>query len=299
MKRLKAVKKAGWPAILGLLSLFGAAEQAVAGNMEAKVYAVTTWNGGCSGSTRTWWDNMADAWYNEITDSGFSFLGFCLSGHCNDAYRKDGRLVDGNLINSLFADSSVVRWGQDHNHVDEADAALVALHGGESGDVYFGAVRVNEPGDGDCSMRRDEMKLGNNDLEFLHLSSCQSMDDNQWKSWWQAFNGLHQVDGFHGLMWIGSGLVNDYEDFADDSFDVSISEAWLDNMYVANISGNDDQCPVAYGVGSTTSDLWNRIGNERYDLIYSDPAKIGYWGTTYIGGCDPAAETVIGSDKTN
>ncbi len=266
---------------------------------EAKMYAVTTWNAGCGGATRTWWDNMADAWYDEITNSGFSLWGWCLWGHCGEAFSRDGRQVNGNIVNSQFADASVVAWGNDTANMDEGDAVLVAWHGSESGNIYQGSMRVNEAGGGNCTLRRDEMEAGDSDLEFLHLSSCQSMDDNQWGSWWQAFNRLHQIDGFHGLMWIGSGLVNDYEDFADDAFDTTIANAWLDNMYVPNISGSDDQCPVAYAVGANSSDTWNRIGTERYNHVHSDPTTIGYWGVVFISGCDPAAETVINSDRSN
>lgn len=284
--------------IVGLVSILSFPQIANAAR-EAKVYAITTWNASCGGSTRNWWDDMADAWYNEITDTGFSFFGLCLSGHCHDAYSRDGKQYDGNIVNSLFADKSVVAWGRDDINLDEADAALVAWHGSESGNVYRGSMRVNEAGEGDCSLRQDEMKLGNQDLEFLHLSSCQSMDDNQWSTWWKAFNGLHQVDGFHGFMWIGSSLVNDYKDFADDAFDTSIAEAWLDNLYVPNISGSDDQCPVAYGVGASVDDLWNRMNHERYDYVMSDPKTFSYWGAIYISGCDPANETVIGSDTSS
>jgi hypothetical protein len=265
---------------------------------EAKSYAITTWNAGCAGSTRNAWDNMADAWYDEITDKGFSLFGWCLSGHCADAFSRDGQQVNGNLVNSQFADRSVVGWGNDHNHMDEGDAALIALHGFESGNNYGGRVRVNEAGGGDCNIMRSEMEAGDQDLEFLHLSSCQSMDDNQWSSWWQGLGRLHQVNGFHGLMWIGSGLVSDYEDFADDAFSSTIADSWLDNMYIPNIQGDDDQCPVSYAVGTNSSDTWNRIGTERYNNVHSDPSSIGYWGVTFISGCDPQAETVINSDRS-
>lgn len=297
LKSINISKK--WLAVVGALGCLAVSYiPAAQAQEEAKVYAVTTWNGGCSGSTRTWWDDMANAWYDEVTDSGFSIFGWCITGHCGKAYSRDGRTVDGNIVNSLFADSGVVGWGRDSSNLDEGDAALVAWHGSESGNVYQGSLRVNEAGDGDCTLRQDEMRLGNDDLEFLHLSSCQSMDDNQWGTWWRAFSGIHQVDGFHGLMWIGSGMVDDYEDFADDAFDTSIAEAWLDNLYIRRVSGNDDQCPVAYGVGSTVSDLWNRMNHERYDYVMSDPVTFNYWGAIYITGCDPANETVVGSDSS-
>lgn len=287
--------RVGWALAVLAVVLGGRLAEA----QEAKVYAVTTWNAGCSGGTRDAWDDMADAWYDEVTDSGFSLFGWCLWGHCDEAYSRDGRLVNGGMVNSMFADASEVAFGNDSAHVDEADAALVAWHGAESGNVYLGSMRVNELGSGDCTLRRDEMELGDWDLEFLHLSSCQSMDDNQWSTWWQAFGGAHQVDGFHGLMWIGSGLVGDYGDFADDAFDTTIADAWLDNMYRPDISGSDDQCPVAYAVGANSADTWSRIGSERYSHVLSDPTNIGYWGVVFIGGCDPAAETVINTNTSN
>lgn len=260
---------------------------------EAKMYAVTVWDAGCGGATRNWWDNMADAWYNEITNNGWNFFGWCISGHCGDAYSKDGRQVNGNIVNSQFADIDEVAWGNDTLHLDEGDAVMVAWHGSESGNVYQGSMRVNEAGGGDCALRRDEMEIGDSDLEFLHLSSCQSMDDNQWSSWWRAYGRAHQVDGFHGWMWIGSGRVNDYRDFADDAFSDTIANSWLDNMYVPNISGDDDQCPVAHAVGANSADMWNRIGTEQYDNVHSDPSSIGYWGVTWITPCDPAAADEI------
>jgi hypothetical protein len=112
----------------------------------------------------------------------------------------------------------------------------------------------------------------------------------------------HQVDGFHGLMWIGSSLVGDYEDFSDDSFGGSISDAWLDNMYYSNSFGTnnvDDQCPVAFAVGSNGTDAVNRLHNERYDNVFSDPPHSTttgagtIWATTYISGCDPQGENTI------
>jgi hypothetical protein len=258
---------------------------ALADHLEAKMYGVTVWDGGCGGSTRNSWDDMGQAWYDVMGDSSWYFKKF--------------KLANGNIINSKFADATKVSWGSDSSYLDDADAAILFWHGSENGDVYQGSMRVNESGDGNCTLREDEMDLGDSDLEFLVLSSCQSMDDNQWKQWWKSFKGLHQLDGFHGLMWIGSGFVGDYEDFAEDAFDGPMSDAWLDNLYDTDIGDdNVDQCPVAYGVGNGSTDLWNRMDHERYDNIFSDPTTFTKWGATFIIGCDPAAETVVNSDKS-
>ena len=261
--------------------------------LEAQLYAITTWNAGCSGSTRNSWDDMGDEWYDAITDDDPTWWW----GHGSEAYSRDRRQVNGNIADSWFTDTSLASFGNDRTYLDEGDAVMICTHGAESSGRWFGRMRINEAGSGNCNAWQGHMELGDLDLEFLHLSSCQSLDDNQWSSeWLDSFNGLHQVDGFHGLMWIGSSLEDDYEDFADDAFDCSIADAWLDNMYRPNISGSDDQCPVAYATGSTEGDLLNRLGNERYDNVYSDPTSPNWWGAMYIGGCDPANEDVCGDD---
>jgi hypothetical protein len=272
--------------------------------LEAKMYAVTTWDAGCSGGTRSSWDDMVRAWYNETTNAGTSFFGWCISGHCGDAYTKAGSLVDGNVVNSYFADASRVAWGKDITHLDGADAVMIGLHGSDVNNGWSGSMRVNEAGDGDCSTRTAEMEIGDTDLEFLHLSSCQSMEDNQWSTWEKSMAGAHQVDGFHGLMWIGTGLIGDYEDFGDDAFGGAISDAWIDNHYYSNSFGTnnqDDQCPVAFAVGSSANDVLHRLSTERYNHVYSDPPKSGLtgsgtiWAATYIAGCDPQGEDTIGN----
>lgn len=272
--------------------------------LEAKMYAVTTWNAGCSGSTRSSWDDMADAWYDDITNAGTNIWGWCISGHCSDAYSRDGRMVNGNMVNSYFADATRVSFGNDGPHLDDGDAVLVAMHGADVNNGWSGSLRVDEAGSGDCKIRTAEMEIGDSDLEFLHLSSCHSMDDNMWGNWEKSMAHAHQIDGFHGLMWIGSGLVSDYADFSDDAFGGSIADAWLDNLYYNNAFGTgnvDDQCPVAFAVGSNATDAQTRLLNERYDYVYSDPPHSTttgagtIWATTYIAGCDPQDENTIGN----
>lgn len=274
--------------------------------LEAKMFAITTWTSTCSGGTRSAWDDMCKAWYDEITDCGFSLFGWCLWGHCDECYSRDGSMVNGSISPALFADDTLVSWGLDKYYLDEADAAIICLHGGDSSGKWVGLTRYKSGSNGDCYIKAiDEMTVGDYDLEFLHLSSCHSMDDNMISSAWQYFSRsgssriLHQVDGFHGCMWIGSSFISDYEDFADDAFSMNIGLAWMENMYRENIKGQYTQCPVAYAVGKNAEDCFDRLFNERYDNVYSDPTSIGYYCYYYYPNCDPDCESAFGSDTSN
>jgi hypothetical protein len=281
-----AVASLGW----ALLS----ASPALAANREAKMFAITQWTTECSGGTRDSWDDMARGWYDEVTDHG--------------VFYKDGAYVNGTMSRGRFCDPDAPTNTScaDDSYLDDADAAIIALHGSDSSNHWAGSLRVKDAS-GQCMLdaaegaSSDDLFAGDVDLEFLHLSSCFSMDDDNINSSWRMFqdgdsakNGqrLHQVDGFHGIMWISSGRVDDYEDFADDAYDVSIRTAWLDNMYDDDAGSNsDEQCPVALSVGSTPTDALNRLRGERYNNIYSDPGDIHGWAYGFFEGCDPASET--------
>ena len=160
---------------------------------EVKLFAITRWDAGCPDGQRDWWDDMGDAWYNELTSHW--------------PYIQDGRFINGNMADSWFTDSDIVWWGNDHTYADEADVCMICLHGTDdppswmNGDIgrWNGLVRIDETGPGNCLSSQADMAFGDLDLEFLHLSSCHSLDDNQWFfEWASSFEGLHQVDGFHG-----------------------------------------------------------------------------------------------------
>ena len=275
------------------LALLGAAVSLFLGTAadaqerEAKMIAITTWDAGCSGSTRSSWDNMADAWYNEIT-------GFWLLPQWS--WTKSGRRVNGSIVESDFVDCGSHAWGNDCNRTDDADAVLVALHGGNASDNHrwFGVVRVDEAGTGDCLAWQGRMEFGDGDMEFLLLSSCYSMDR---EDWWSEWNSLHQIDGFHGLMWIYSWLPDYYEDFAFDAFFVGMADAWLDNLYIPDINNGYDQCPVARNVGVNSSDSLTRMNLERYSFVFNDPPGLNASSRNhrarYIVGCDPKGKEAL------
>lgn len=267
---------------------------------EAHMYAITHWIDECPAGDRAYWDDMCDAWYDEITDCGFTLFGWCLWGHCGTCFSKDRSIIDDDIRPSLFAEETLFSWARDRTYLDEGDAAMICLHGGDDGGYWQGKCRKKS--DGDCYINaRTELRVGDYDLEFLHLSSCHSLDDNMIPNAYNLFRTgtggiLHQLDGFHGCMWIGSSFPSDYEDFADDAFDMSIGLAWMENMYRTNINGQYTQCPIAYAVGRDCSDCINRLTTERYNNMYSDPTSIGCYCYYYYPGCDPDCESTFGSD---
>lgn len=284
---------AGIAAVLLAVGMARAAEP-VAAEKGALVRVITRWDAGCDASNRSDWDDMVRAWYNDITDDDAPG-----DGHGDKAYLHDGFYQNGNIVDSDFTDLVLVPWGLDHldDHVDEPDVAMIALHGGEDPDDlrWRGKVRVDEPGAGNCRAYQGEMSFGETDLEFLHLSSCHSMDQDDWVQarWGTSFAGLHQVNGFHGIMWISDWYSDRYEEFSDDAFDDPISEEWVESHYDGAFwPGEFDHCPVSRGVGSTRNDVWNRMDHEEYDNVFSDPAN-DWWGVVYIEGCDPKDDPAL------
>ncbi len=265
-------------------------------NKEAVVRVVTRWDaGGCNQNTVDAWDNMVKKWYDEITDTGNTPW-----GHAGKAWVRDGFYHNGNIVDSDFTDDDLVDWGNDDgaDRLDEPDAIMIALHGIDpNNDSWYGAVRVDEPGTGNCNATMENMKLGNGDLEFLHFSSCESMNQESWLQWADVYYGLHQIDGWHGLMWISTSYNGRYRRFADDAFNISIAESWIDNHYdnAWEAWQEHDHCPVAHGVGTSQSSASARLGNEEYDWVYSDLShgSIGYVMVFAIVGCDPDSEGPI------
>src|SRR5262249_32548834 len=140
-------------------------------------------------------------------------------------------LVDGNMTRDRFCDpDSGLSGCKDYKYIDSGEAVMIGLHGSEVGHHWEGLMR--KPGsDGSCHIDAPEspgdgagLFLGDMDAMFFHFSSCHSMDDDDMPNKWRLFedpmdspgNGrrLHQADGFHGMMGIGSTYDPDYLVFA-------------------------------------------------------------------------------------
>jgi hypothetical protein len=291
-----------WTLFLAVLAAASVGVTPESKERETVVRVVTRWDSDCDGGNRSAWDDMADAWYDEITNDDSE-----PNGQGSRAWWKGGFYHNGEIIDGDFTDPDIVSWGNDDgtDRLDKADAYMVALHGGDASDGrWIGRVRVDEDGGGNCDAYQGSIELGDgDDLEFLHLSSCNSMDeDDWWDEWNDTFDRLHQVSGFHGIMWIHSSYTSDYEDFAEDGFDDTIMEGWMYNMYKSDVKndGDSDQCPVERAVGTTREECLDRMDTERYDDVLTDPEgnDESRWECVYFwDGCDPRGKDELSAEE--
>ena len=261
-------------------------------NHEVMAYVISTWDGDCDADERENWDNMVRAWYNDIRNDAPA-----PAGHGPAAYNIAFLDNDGYINDSDFVDPDIQPWGNDNNNADLPDAFMLGFHGGNNDPDHrwYGTVKFDEVGVGNCYTYQGSIRLGDDDLEFLHLSSCFSMDrEDWWNEWNSTFDGLHQIDGFHGLMYIDEDYIAEYRRFSDDAFWISISESWLDHLYDTSHSG--DQCPVARAVGIDRDDCRNRLTTERYNFVYADPPGLGEnraHMARYVRGCTPRGREAL------
>ncbi len=301
---------------LGLTAvLAGANGLPPSGEREALVRVVSLWQGDCNGSNRSSWDDMVAAWYIEIGNPLPPPLGrgdqrWVWDGFYHNSWNSGASYIR----DSDFTDTAVVPWGRDHwnDRPDDVDVCMAAFHGANAADGgWCGQVYKDEPGEGNCWTAQAHMEFGDIDLEFLHLSSCASMDAEDWHpNWSRSFKGVHQVNGFDGVMYIFNTWPFRYADFAEDSFDCPIALAWLDNMYVYRCFADDndpapqrrDQAPVSRGVGvgpSGQSNCWSRMYSERYDNVWSsDPVTPTWHGVLYIIGAQALGQPPLGGVYT-
>jgi len=195
-----------------------------------------------------------------------------------------------NVIVSRFVDPSVSNWGFDNSSsgFDSGTASLLCTHGGYNEVGWWGLMQRKDQGE--CGANVDQLKMGDlsgGSTRYLHLSSCNSMRWDRINAWFgPAKGGLHAVTGFHGLMYIGSGYVDEYEDMVSDSFSGdSVSESWVDNMHHDPIIGHTI-CPVSMAFGASKNAALTRLFTERYNAQSANSAS-NYGVLMWISSCDP------------
>ncbi len=299
------------PARLMLKCIVGAAvSTALSSAMALKVdmYAIGNWSAGnCApgdtDSNRTSWPGMAQAWYDWMGNMGHS---------------KTGKFVDGNMTVRRFCDPTFNANCRDFSYVDWPDAAIVAAHGFNAGARWGALMRNSEFGTcstvmGGTTGSGANMFVGDQNLKFLHASSCLSLNDDYFNNMRVAMRkpgasrALHVYTGFHGLMWISSSYNGDYASAAINGHVQPVSTAWVTSHYKSNkmaCEGYDpfnwfgtcqDQCPAAMSIGPSGGNALNRLLNERYNNsgAFGSPTGNSHYAWMGYRGCDPVGENAF------
>src|SRR5262249_44510071 len=159
----------------------------------ARSSSVVTWSASCPGASRDWWDDMCMTWRQRLGSKGWS------------QWKRNYS----DVIVSRYVDPAIDVWGFDNasSGFDHGTASLLCTHGGYDNVGWWGLMqRVDH---GECGANVNQLSYGaatGGTSRLLQLSSCNSMRWDKVNAWFgPAVGGVHQVAGFHGLMYIGSG----------------------------------------------------------------------------------------------
>ncbi|MBK5914636.1 PAN domain-containing protein [Rhodocyclus purpureus] len=243
---------------------------------QARSYAITKWDGNCSGSQRDWWDDMCMAWRHRMGAKGW------------DQWWNNFSLVQ----NPKFADPQEETWGADNGSSgwDRGEAALICTHGGHGAATGWSGSMHTDVGHG-CKINTNQILAGpasGGHLRFLHLSSCNSMNWDELDKWWMPAGGrVHLVTGFHGFMYIGGRYVDEYEDLANDGFSSGVGNNWIHKMHHVDHWYNawETVCPIVIGFGETAAAATNAV-NEKYNDRWADQAPV-WRHVVWWSKCDP------------
>lgn len=172
--------------------------------------------------------------------------------------------------NFWYKDANVQPWAyyetydnwQDTYGLDAVLAAYHSGHGGmDANGVFWAPVGANWGGLGTW-VHSDQMRLGNEQVNYLFWSTCLSCrvlgGQNPIKTWSAANLGFRMLFGFETVSWDSPN----YGKFFGDEWrkGKSLSTAWLDASWrIAH-----DQAPSVVACGATVAEAQNRLFNERF-----------------------------------
>ena len=108
-------------------------------------------------------------------------------------------------------------------------------------------------------------------------------------TWQPVFSGIHQVNGFHGIVAVTGTLRNGLHRVAIYGLDNAVGERWVDELYEENANNGMDNCPITDVGGNTTAGATYRLQHETYSNrnTFSDLIQPWMYVYYYIEGCDP------------
>jgi hypothetical protein len=183
--------------------------------------------------------------------------------------------------NFWYKDSGVKPWiyyEQYDNWQDTygADAVRVFYHSGHGGmgaDGTFYLPMGADWGGLGCTVTSSNMRLGNETLRYLFLSTCSSLRISGGQSpirTWNAANlGLRMIFGYETTSYDNANYGRYF--FEEWNKNKSFSQAFLDASWrIAH-----DQAPSVVACGATQDEAKKRVFNER--LFYAEPVSKNWW----------------------
>lgn len=183
--------------------------------------------------------------------------------------------------NFWYQDGGVTPWiyYEDYdnwNNTYGADAVRVFYHsghGGMGGDGVFYLPMGGNWGGLGCTAMSKNMRLGNEYLRYLFLSTCLSVrytgGMSPIRTWDVANLGLRMIFGFETVSYDNPNYGRYF--FEEWNKNKSFSQAWLDASW--RIAHN--QGPTAVACGATQAEAQNRLYNERQ--FFAQAASKNWW----------------------
>lgn len=209
-------------------------------------------------------DFPAPCTQNQLSYCDETSIGF-LDGMTSRGHVTAFNWGNGNAFERDFRDPA--NAGDDSNWADNVDFVHFSSHGQTDGNnVFQGSFGRSVDS---CTWRSDRARFGNNQLEYLCLDACNSLEltRNIVATWHGAFHGLRMIFGFTDLVsdsWWTDARGHGFGRRAGNR--ERLSDAWLDECY----SFWCDDNPVAMAAGRSTADAINRRDNERLGAGFGD-----------------------------
>jgi hypothetical protein len=118
--------------------------------------------------------------------------------------------------------------GLDDDWSDDVDLFFISTHGGN--DAGISRLLYNAPQD-NWRTYASQWRLGNDNIEWLMMYACTTVNLDHVVALWDAFRGMHQICGAWDSMWDGWTTDECGEDVAQNLVDgYTVADAWIDGV---------------------------------------------------------------------
>jgi hypothetical protein len=186
--------------------------------------------------------NRGNGFYDKLSDAGHTASFYFVN---TDVWETDIRDAD--------------QGGEDSTYVDTVDICWIDTHGNHTAS---GAVLLYDTAHTDWRGRSQQWQLGEagNDLEWLMVYACDTVNRNNVNPLGTIFGGLHIYCGAYDLMWDSPTTDECGEDVGDNlvSGD-TVSYSWMDGVSDWAVDNHPiTVCPADAATWNNGNVLWER-----------------------------------------